>query len=99
MPSQYADFIDVLIKQRNFSDLTPEEYEEIRTDAMERLDDFLLDHLIDALSDEDGDKFVAMMEEKKPMPELVQFAKEHIPDYEEFVKKTLIEFSHAYTGE
>jgi len=99
MPGQYTDFIDALIKQRNFSELTPEEHEEIRLDVMERLDDFLLDRIIDALSDDDGDKFVSRMEEKKPMSELVQFAKDHIPNYEDFVKQTLIDFGHAYIGQ
>ncbi len=96
MDTNYSLFIDELIKRRNFPDLTPEVREELKKDVMERLDSYILDRIIDLLSEEDSEQFVEMMKEKKSIEELQQFVKGHIDNYESFMKETFADFASSY---
>jgi hypothetical protein len=98
MSGSSAAYIDALIDQRRFSDLTPVLRDELRISIQDRLDTFLLDRIIEALSDEDGDQLVKMLQEKKPMQELRQFGKEHITDYNAFMVDALREFQLLYVA-
>lgn len=89
-------FIDSLIDQKNIPDLTPEIREELRKDALERLDRFILERTIDAFSAEDAETFGKMVAEKKSDQELQQFTAEHIPDYQTFMTSLFGEFQAVY---
>ena len=89
-------FIDELLAKRHVPDVTPEIREEMKREAMERLDDFLLQRILEAFSEEDSDTFIAIIQEKKSQQELFDFAKEHITGYDDFMKSTFSDFAHAY---
>jgi|SRR6185369_7590142 len=95
-PSQVLLFVDRLIDQRNFPNLTPAIREELKTEALERLNDFLVGATIDALSDEDVEIFNKMVEEEKSSDEIQKFAANHIPDFPKFFSDTLQRFQDLY---
>jgi len=95
MDSQYMQFIDELLAKRHVPDVTPEIREEMKREAMERLDDFLLQRILEAFSEEDSDTFIAIIQEKKSQQELFDFAKEHITGYDDFMKSTFSDFAPA----
>jgi len=97
MDPQYTQFIDELINRRNLPDLTPQVREELRKDAMDRLDTFILDRIIGALTEEDANQFVALVKEQKTDDELRSFVMSKIENYETFLKDALQEFVQAYT--
>ena len=97
MNNAYTQFIDELIKRRDFPDgLMSGAREEVKRELMERLDYFLMDHLIDALSDEDAAVFVNMLEKKKSMEEIQQFPKEPMDNYRPFIRSTFQKFATDY---
>lgn len=98
MDTNYTLFIDGLIKQRNFSDITPDAQDELRREIKERLDNFLFDRIIDTFSDDDAEKFISLVKEKKSPDELQQFANEHTANYKTFVVDALNDFSASYLG-
>jgi Arc/MetJ-type ribon-helix-helix transcriptional regulator len=99
MSDQYDRFIDELINRQHFTDLNDALREEIRRDVRSRLDNFLLRRMVDSFSDEDADRFIELMNEKKSGEEIHHFAREHIDNYEEFVKKAFVDFRINYLGE
>ena len=97
MDPQYTQFIDELINRRNYPDLTPQVRDELRKDAMDRLDTFILDRIIGALTEEDANQFVALVKEQKTDDELRAFVMSKIDNYESFLKDALQAFVQAYT--
>lgn len=90
-------FIAELVAKRFAGEtLSPEIKEEIQQEALERLNLFLLDRMIDALADEDVETFNTMLTEKKPITDLQTFAKDHILEYNTFITNTLKEFQEMY---
>jgi acylphosphatase len=91
-------YIDNLIDQKGFKDLTPEVREELRTDIRVRLNDFIMARVIAAFSDEDVEKFEELLKQNKSQAELQQFAVDHIPNFTAFLTDVLIEFQGVYLG-
>ena len=93
-----AEFIDRLIAEKNFPDLTPEVKEEIKRDLTQRLDDFIAAKLIAALSDENVLKFEEMLKQGKPESEIQTFITTNVPNFTEFLTQVLSEFREVYLG-
>lgn len=93
------EFIDKLIKDKNFKDITPEIESEIRNDLKNRLDKFILARIISNLSDEKVDQFNSMLDAKKSETEIQEFITASIPDFVDFLTQTLMEFRGIYLGE
>lgn len=91
-------FVDKLIEQRGFLDITPEAREEIKNDILVRVDDFIAARVIAALSDEDVKTFEQMLKDNKSSEEVQQFVTTHVPDFNNFLTNVLMEFKDVYLG-
>ena len=94
----YDAFINKLIDERGFPDLTPEVKEELKKDLVTRLDSFIAAKVIAALSDADVLVFEQMLKDNKPSAELQQFSIDHIANFTDFLTNTLLEFRGVYLG-
>lgn len=91
-------FINKLLDERGFKDLTPEVREELVKDMSKRLDDFIAARTIGAFTDEDVLKFEQLLKEGKSQEEIQKFSATHIPNYTDFLTNTLLEFRGVYLG-
>lgn len=91
-------FVDSLIDQKEFPDLSPEVREEIKRDLLERVDSFITAKLIAALSDDDVASFEQMLNDGKSQEELQQFMQSHVSNPTELVTEALTEFKGVYLG-
>src|SRR3989338_3664997 len=94
----FESFVEQLIEERSFPDLTPEVRVELKKDLINRLDSFIAAKVIVALSDEDVLIFEQMLKDNKPMEELQKFTVEHVPDFTTFLTNVLLEFRGVYLG-
>ena len=89
-------FINNLIDQKQFADITPEFREEIAKDLMQRLDEYIMARSLTELSEEEMEQFNKLLDEKKSRAELQQFTMDHIADYPTFLDNALTDFENAY---
>lgn len=94
----FETYVEQLIEERKFPDLTPEVREELKKDLIRRLDSFIAAKVIATLSDEDVLKFEQMLKDNKPDEELQKFTVEHVPDFTAFLTNVLLEFRGVYLG-
>lgn len=99
MNTQYDTFIDELIDRRDFADLTPKLREQLKTEAKERLDNFLVNRIIDALPDNDTNEFITMVKEKKPVEDITQFVSKEVDNYETFINNAFNDFAYSYLSQ
>ncbi|QQG43284.1 MAG: hypothetical protein HYW45_03715 [Candidatus Daviesbacteria bacterium] len=93
-----SEFVDKLIEEKSFPDLTEEVKAEIKKDILVRLDDFISARIIAKLSDEDVQTFNDLLKENKSPEEVQQFISTHVPDFTNFLTSTLLEFREVYLG-
>jgi len=93
-----GEFIERLIEEKGFPDLTIEVKEVLKKDLLRRLNDFIAARVIGTLSDEDVITFDQMIKEKKSEEEIQQFVATHIPDFVKFLTDVLLEFRGVYLG-
>lgn len=99
MNRQYDKFIDELIDRREFSELKPKFREQFKKEAKERLDNFLLNRIVDALPDNDLNVFITMVKEKKSMEDITQFVSNEVDNYETFINKAFNDFAYMYLSQ
>lgn len=92
-------FVEGLIEESNYTDLTPEVHREIKNDLYKRLDDFILAKMIAAFSDEDLKKYEDLIDMKVPNEELQDFGPAHITDFPTFLTNVFLDFRSIYLGE
>ncbi|MCL5783866.1 MAG: DUF5663 domain-containing protein [Patescibacteria group bacterium] len=91
-------YVEKLIEEKGFPDLTPEVKEEIKNDLLNRIDDFVSARIIAKLSDQDVATFEEMLKNQKSQEEIQQFITGHIDDFPGFLTNTLLEFRGVYLG-
>ncbi len=91
-------FIDSLIEERGFPQLTEDVRDVIKKDISNKLDDFIGSRVIAKLSDEDLLTFEKLLKEKKSQEEIQKFVSTHIPEFVDFLTDTLLEFRSVYLG-
>lgn len=96
--ASYEAFIDKLIEERSFPDISPEVKTELKRDLVGRLDSFIAAKVIAALSDKDVLLYEKMLRDNRPAEELQKFTVEHIADFVNFLTNTLLEFRGVYLG-
>lgn len=94
----FERYVDKLIEEKGFFDLSEDVRKELKKDLLRRLDDFIAAKVISALSDEDLLKFEEMLKSGKPQEEIQQFTTTHVPDFANFLTNTLLEFRAIYLG-
>lgn len=93
-----GNFVDKLIEEKGFPDLTDDVRGEIKQDLLTRLDNFITARIIARLSDADVVEFESMLKDGKSETEIQEFAIGHIPDATNFLANTLLEFKAVYLG-
>jgi hypothetical protein len=93
-----GEFIDSLIAEKGFPDLTAEVREVLKKDLLKRLNDFIAARVIAILSDDDVITFDQMLKEKKSEEEMQKFVAIHIPNFVNFLTDALLEFRGIYLG-
>jgi len=96
--SNIQKFIDQLITDKGYPDLTEEVREQMKQDLIVRLDQFFMARIIAAFSDEDVVSFEAILRENKGEAEIQKFVVEHIPDLNTFLTNALLEYRGVYLG-
>jgi hypothetical protein len=99
MNTQYEKFIDELIDRRDFSDITPKLREQLRKEAMERLNNFLLNRMVDVLPDKDMKEFTTLIKEKKSSEDIIKFISNGVPNYEPFINEAFSDFAYIYLSQ
>jgi len=94
--SQVTTFINELIDEKGFENLTHEMREQMSQDIKKRFDEFVIIRSLAQLSEEETQQFRQMLNDKKSGTELQQFITEHIADYETFLAETVVKFREAY---
>ena len=89
-------YINSLIERKNFSNLTPEQREDIFQDIAKRLDEYIMARSLAQFTEEEITGFKQLLAEKKTKAELQQFTMDHITDYPKFLDDTLGKFEEAY---
>jgi len=90
-------FADDLVTQRFAGqEVTPEEKEELKKEALERLGTFVIEATLDEFTDEDAIVFGKMIDEKRQPEEIDAFTREKIPDYENFTNGLFEKFKGIY---
>jgi hypothetical protein len=96
--SPIENYVDDLIREKKFPALDPEVMAKIRQDLFIRVDDFLLKRAIDELSDQDVKTFEKLMQDGGGEAEIQQFLMTHVPNLDDMLTKSLIDFRSIYLG-
>ena len=93
-----SDYADTLIKEKNFTTLTPGTYEQIKEDVLTRLNDFLIAKVIAKMTDSQIKEFNTLLE-TNPVDEKIQdFINSNIQDPGLVIGDILIDFRKKYLG-
>lgn len=91
-------FVDMLIEEKGFPDMTPEVKDQLRRDLLRKLDDYIAAKIISSLSDEDVNIFHQMLKEGRSSEEMQRFTTTHIENFSDFLTNTLLMFRGVYLG-
>lgn len=94
--SNLDTFVDDLITEKGFPDLTQEMREDIAVHIKQRLDEYIMARSLAQFSNEEIEQFKHLLSEKKTKAELQQFAMDHVPDFPNFLITTIAQFREAY---
>ncbi len=92
------EFADTLIKDKQFKTLTPEMFQELKLDIIQRVHDFLLARTIAKLTDEQAKELADFLDTKPSDEQIQDFIAGAIPDAPTFIGNTLFEFRQIYLG-
>ena len=89
-------FVNELITEKGFVNLTDEMREEIATKIKQRLDEYIMARSLSQFSAEDIEQYKQLLAQKKTKDELQQFAMDHVFDFSTFLTNTIAQFREAY---
>lgn len=98
MEATLDQYIDRLIEEKGFPDLTPEVRAQIKSDLTTRLNDTINAKVIAALSDEDLTGFEKLIDADAPQEDVQKYIETKIPDSTSFLAGVLLEFRKNYLG-
>lgn len=97
LPPTMEEFVDGLIAKRGYpANLDEQVKKEIHNDAIERLNNFLIDQIMAALPDPAAEEFVRMVESDRSEEEINEYLREHINNYDVFVTNSFRKFTDLY---
>jgi len=76
--------------------LEPAIGDEVKRDIARRLDSFIMSRAIPALSDDDVQRLGELLENTHSAEAAQEFVATHIPNFEDFLTVTLLEFRQVY---
>lgn len=98
--TQYSldDFAETLIKEKNYTTLTPAMHDELKKDILDRAQEFLIAKTIARLSDDNAQKLSDLLDKNPTDEQLQQFIGSCITDAPNFIGDTLFQFRQTYLG-
>jgi hypothetical protein len=92
------DFAETLIKDKQYTTITPGTYDELKLDILQRVHDYLLAKTIEKLTDDQAKELNELLK-TQPSDEKIQgFIASAIPDSVSFIGDTLFQFRQIYLG-
>lgn len=92
------EYIDRLIEEKGFPDLTDEVRAQVKADLLTRLNDTINAKVIAALSDEDLGGFEKLVDANASQEDVQKYIEAKIPDSTSFLAGVLLEFRKNYLG-
>jgi hypothetical protein len=98
--TQYTldDFAETLIKEKNYTTLTPAMHDELKKDILDRAQEFLIAKTISKLSDDNAQKLSELLDKTPSDEQLQEFIGSCITDAPNFIGDTLFQFRQTYLG-
>ena len=98
--SNFDEFVERLIVEKNFPELTPEVHAQIKSDLLAQLNRSIKVRLVEALPDDKAKEFMAMLDKNPPSSpdETQKFIADNIPDLNNFMSQILLDFRKTYLG-
>lgn len=98
--SEYSleDFAEALIKDKQYSTLTPTTHAELKLDILQRVHDYLLAKTIGKLNDSQVKELSALLDQKPTDQQIQDFINNAIEDSATFIGDTLFQFRQIYLG-
>ncbi len=91
-------YVDRLIVEKNFPDLTDEVRAQVKKDLLDRLNDTINAKVIAALSDSDLAGFEKLLDANAPQEEIQKYIESKVPDSTTFLANVLLDFRKTYLG-
>lgn len=98
--TQYTlnDFAETLIKDKQYTTLTPPAHDELKLDILQRVHEYLLAKTIEKLTDEQAKELNNLLKTQPSDDKVQDFIASAIPDSASFIGDTLFQFRQTYLG-
>ncbi len=93
-----SNYAETLIRDKNYTSLTSEMYEEMKKDILKRLHDFMIAKTIAKLSEEDVKGLKALLDKNATDEEIQNFVASKIEDAPAFLGDVLFQFRQTFLG-
>ena len=90
IPTEARQYLEGILNDANMATLDSEMREGMINEMYQRLDSFLATKIVENMSPEYIEEFIAMNEQKKPREEIEKFVKEKMPSYDEVFKNAFV---------
>ena len=91
-------FVEDLYNAKGYKHLSPERHDEIVNELFQKVNDFLLEKSIAALSDKDTLALDKLLDQNASDEKIQEFFSEKIPNAPSFIGSVLYEFRKIYLG-
>jgi len=92
------DFVENLIKQKQFPEMSKEIHEQMKKDLLERVKNTINAKTIAKLPQNDLEEFSKLLDSNTSDEKVQQFVEEKLPDSHVFISEVLTEFRKTYLG-
>ena len=98
IPAEFELYLERIVDSAHGTAVPPALRAQIIQDLYGRLQNHLLTSLLQALPNEESDAFTKFMSSTPNEEEIQKFFEEHIPNYQEAMAESLLEFRDVYVG-
>ena len=89
------DFVDRLVKEKNFENISPSVRAQIKADLLDRVEDRINMTILENMPPEKLEQFSALLDTASP-EEIQRFCVDNIADLDEVIAQELVDFRGAY---
>lgn len=97
--SPLEEFVEKLIEEKNFPDLAPEVYEQVKKDLVQKLQETINARAIASLPQDKLEELNEMLDKGTSDEEVQKFMEANVPNAESFLTTVLMEFRKSYLGQ
>jgi len=92
------DFAESLIRDKQYTTLTPAMHDELKKDILQRAHDYLVAKTIEQLSDDQAKQLSELLDKSPTDQQIQDFIATAVPDAPTFIGNTLFQFRQTYLG-